>query len=76
MGGARRTRAPIHRDSGCVSPGLQYDRPDHHRIGAGTTVRAADSWCDLGHGMANVESASMAAVGRAQESRVVACFGA
>jgi len=38
-------RAPIHRDSGCVSAVFQHHRPDHHRFGAGTACAGLRTHC-------------------------------
>jgi hypothetical protein len=34
------TPGAIHRDSGCVSAGIQPNSPGQHRLGAGTACRA------------------------------------
>jgi len=34
------TPGAIHRDSGCVSAGIQHNGPGQHRLGAGTACRA------------------------------------
>jgi cell division septum initiation protein DivIVA len=34
------TSGAIHRDSGCVSAGVQHNSPGQHRLGAGTACRA------------------------------------